>query len=110
MVERGGNARVLALRGELDAYAAPELQERLADALEPGDGDVVVDLSDVTFLDSTILGLLAAGLRRAREQGNELRLVLPSGPARRIFELTGLEHAFPHAEPSSGPGEVFLQP
>jgi anti-sigma B factor antagonist len=93
-------ARVLRLEGELDAFVAPELRERLhrlIDELEDGPGTIVVDLEAVSFLDSTILGTLVGGLRRTREQGGELRLVYPAPPANRIFELTGLDAVFPAA-------------
>lgn len=88
---------VLELEGELDAYVAPELRERLHGLVDQGTSPLVVDLSRVTFLDSTILGTLVGGLRRMRERGGELQLVMPPQPARRIFELTGLDEAFPAA-------------
>jgi anti-sigma B factor antagonist len=92
---------VLQLRGELDAFAAPDLRARLHELID-GDEElrvVVVDLSEVSFLDSTILGTLVGALRRMRERGGELRLVYPPEPANRIFELTGLDTVFPAAEP-----------
>jgi anti-sigma B factor antagonist len=96
------HVRVLRLEGELDAFVAPDLRERLRSLI---DGDrglrvLVVDLERVTFLDSSILGALVGGRRRMRERGGELRLVYPPRPARRIFELTGLDAVFPAAEPS----------
>ena len=51
---------------------------------------VVLDLSAVTFLDSTVLGAIVGLLRRVREGGGELRTVLPNTTARRIFEITNL--------------------
>lgn len=93
-------ANVVQLEGELDAYVAPDLRERLHRVIEEdaGSGLVIVDLERVTFLDSTILGTLVGGLRRMREQGGELRLVYPPPPANRIFELTGLDAVFPAVE------------
>jgi anti-sigma B factor antagonist len=86
---------VIALAGELDAYDAPALrtmfQEAVATARPP---IVVVDLTSVSFLDSTVLGALVGLLRRVREYGGELRAVLPDSPARRIFEVTALDKAF----------------
>jgi anti-sigma B factor antagonist len=51
----------------------------------------VVDLTGVAFMDSTALGTLVGAVRRVREVGGEFRIVLPESPARRIFEITGLE-------------------
>lgn len=85
---------VVALRGELDAYQAPALRETFATLLEGNASLVVVlDLSAVSFLDSTALGAMVGWLRRLRESGGELRFVLPETPARRIFELTSLDRA-----------------
>ena len=92
--------RVLELEGELDAYFAPGVRERLHELIETdGVEVVVVDLRRVSFLDSTILGLLVGGLRRMRERGGELKLVYPLPPADRIFALTGLDALFPVADP-----------
>jgi len=76
------------LSGELDAYDAPSLRDLFDGVTERV---VVVDLARVTFLDSTALGTLVRLLRRQRESGGELRVVLPDTTARRIFEVSGLE-------------------
>jgi anti-sigma B factor antagonist len=82
---------VLTLRGELDAYDAPELRSAFADSMPPGTSVVVLDLSAVSFLDSTVLGAIVGFQRRVREADGELRVVLPGSEARRAFELTGLD-------------------
>ena len=53
----------------------------------------MLDLSAVSFLDSTALGTIVGLLRRVRERDGELRVVLPETEARRIFELTSLERS-----------------
>lgn len=88
-----GGTRVVTLRGELDAHDAPELRTTFAEAV---DGAlpavrVVLDLAQVTFLDSTALGCIVGLLRRVRETDGELRVVLPGAPTVRIFEITGLD-------------------
>ena len=90
---------VVRLEGELDAFVAPELRDRLHRAVERrASGEtLVVDLGRVTFMDSTILGALVGAMRRMRERGGELQLVYPPPPASRIFELTGLDSVFPRA-------------
>jgi anti-sigma B factor antagonist len=88
-----GGVRLVTLRGELDAHDAPGLRETFAAALDGAEAPatVVLDLGQVTFLDSTALGSIVGLLRRVREAGGELRVVLPSAPAVRIFEITGLD-------------------
>jgi anti-sigma B factor antagonist len=93
-VEPLENGVAVALSGELDAYDAPSLRAAFAELAGARQGAVVVlDLSAVTFLDSTALGTIVGLLRRVREGGGELRVVLPEGTARRIFEVTALERA-----------------
>lgn len=92
-MERG--AVVVTPVGELDAYTAPELRERLHEFAQDESVDVlVVDLGRVTFLDSSALGVLVGALRRMRERDRELRLVEPRPNVRRIFEITLLDRAF----------------
>jgi anti-sigma B factor antagonist len=90
-----GATAVVTLRGELDAHDAPRLRElfsasvtEVAAASRPC---LVVDLTGVAFLDSTALGTIIGAVRRIREVGGELRIVLPDTAARRIFEITGLD-------------------
>ena len=88
----GGAA--VALSGELDAYDAPAMRAVFSDvAAENAGAAVVLDLTAVSFLDSTALGTIVGLLRRVRESGGELRVVLPETQARRIFEVTTLERA-----------------
>jgi anti-sigma B factor antagonist len=90
-----GDVAVLAAAGEVDVYTAPDLDGALSDALADGRARVVVDLSDVTFLDSTGLGVLVKGLKGAREAGGWLHLVVTSERIRKIFDITGLDAAMP---------------
>jgi anti-sigma B factor antagonist len=93
-IESFAGGLALTLSGEFDAYDAPALRAAFAEAVSGLDGSaVVLDLTDVTFLDSTALGTIVGLLRRVREGGGELRVVLPETEARRIFELTALERA-----------------
>jgi len=95
-IDAASGAVVVTLRGELDAHDAPRLKDVFAEALAaaPNDGGakrLVLDLTAVGFLDSTVLGTMVGALRRSREAGGDMSVVLPDGPARRIFEITGLD-------------------
>jgi len=90
-------ARVVAA-GELDAFVAPELVAAV-DELERS-SLVLFDLSRVSFLDSTALGLVVRAVREIGERGGEARVVLPASPARRIFEITTLDRVLPVVESS----------
>lgn len=95
-VERTEDAAVVQGAGELDAYAASDLEGAFAEVLtEPR---LVVDLAAVTFLDSTALGVAVRVMRQVAGSGGAAVLVLPRGPARRIFEITTLDKVLPVAE------------
>ena len=86
----------VALRGEHEAYTADKLAKQIAALLDEGVG-VTVDLRQASFIDSTVVGVLIAGLRLAEERGLELELMLGSEtgwPVRRMLEVTGLEAQF----------------
>ena len=93
-LEKGG-ATIVEVAGEIEMHSAPTLREELHRVCE-GEGTkcVVVDLTRVSFIDSTGLGVLIGGLKRARENGS-LSLVCPHARVRRVFEITGLTAVFP---------------
>ena len=90
-IEQLGDTFVVTARGEIDAFTAPALRLELQGLADSQAAAVlVIDLSAVTFLDSSGLGALVGALRRVRERGGSLRIIRPHTPAARIFELTGL--------------------
>jgi anti-sigma B factor antagonist len=90
----GPERHVIAVGGELDLFTSPKLKQQLADALESGKLQLVVDLSETTFVDSSALGTLIGALRRARERGGRLLLVSQGPEIARTMELTGLDQVF----------------
>jgi anti-sigma B factor antagonist len=82
---------VVAPHGEVDALTAPRLGRRLLGLVEDGKTRLVVDLSNVTFMDSTGIGVLLNALRQLRSRnGGGLVLVCPTERIMRPFEITGL--------------------
>ena len=89
---------VITVVGEIDVATAPQLREALHRVIAEGQSTVVLDLLAVTFLDSTALGVLVGGLKRCRELGGELHIVVADARIRKIFEITGLNKVFPLAD------------
>jgi anti-sigma B factor antagonist len=85
---REGEARVLALHGELDLASAPLLERALEDAENGGDRHLVVDLGGLEFVDARGLRVLLAARERSRQNGHALSLRGASQTVRRVFELT----------------------
>ena len=90
-----GSSYVISLSGEVDLYTAPEFKQQLLEVIGQGGSDVVVDLSDTTFIDSTTLGVLVGGVKRLRPSGGQLTLVCSDRNITKIFEITGLDKVFP---------------
>lgn len=86
---------VIELGGEVDLYTAPEFKERMVELIEAGKKQIVVDLSQATFIDSTTLGVLVGGVKRLRPTGGSLALVCTDDNITKIFEITGLDRVFP---------------
>jgi anti-sigma B factor antagonist len=85
---------VVAVRGEIDLFTAPELKQKLTDAIEGGKTRIVVDLSDTTFLDSTALGVLIGAVKRLRSREGALVIVNTDQNIAKTFEITGLDQIF----------------
>lgn len=90
----GTRTAVLAVHGDADMSVADVLTERLTEVIDQGPSIVVLDLSEATFLDSVVLGVLLHALRRLETSGGHLRIVAPQTEIRRIFELTLLDRLF----------------
>ena len=89
-----GDCAVVRVTGEVDVYTAPMLRERIRELAAGGAVHLIADLGQVDFLDSTGLGVLVGGLKRLREDGGSLALVLETPRILRVFQITGLTKAF----------------
>ena len=85
---------VVVLSGEVDIFTAPQFKESLLELLDSGVKRLVVDLSAVTFIDSTALGVLIGGVRRVNSAGGAMALVVVSRPVERVLSITGLDRVF----------------
>ena len=88
-----GDCAVLRVTGEVDVYTTPMLRERIRELAAGGAVHLIADLGQVDFLDSTGLGVLVGGLKRLREDGGSLALVITTPRILRIFQITGLTKA-----------------
>jgi len=95
---------VITVTGEVDAHTAPVVRDAVEAVIAP-QAQVVVDLSGVTFLDSTGLGVFVTALKHLRETDGSLDLVVTSPRVLKVFELTGLDVVIPiHEELASALG------
>jgi anti-anti-sigma factor len=91
VIEQDGRVWLLTLRGEHDSSVSPGLREELDRVFAAG-SSVVVDLSEVEFIDSSVLGALTHGHQRAARERHRLAVVVPGAdhPIARLLTMTGL--------------------
>ena len=90
---RLADAVVVSVAGELDALAAPQLDDFLAPYVAERPSLLVLGLSGVTFLDSTGLGVVIKALKHVREHGGEVAAVYTSPRVAKVFQITGIDQA-----------------
>jgi anti-sigma B factor antagonist len=90
----GGDAFIVTLTGEVDLHTAPELEHALDGVVGLGGTAVALDLSEVSFVDSTVLGALLTYRERLHDLGGEVVVVTQDRRVLRVFEVTGLDRVF----------------
>ena len=83
------------LKGDLDIATAPLLREGLLGVLADGSGDVTLEMSELSFIDSTGLSVLVGAFKRAQENGRHMMLRSPRPAARKVLEISGLDTVIP---------------
>ena len=83
-----GDSISIRVKGELDMAATPTITESIGGA--KGNGTIILDLSGVTFLDSSAIGALVASGREVDEAGGRLQIGPRSDIVTRVLEITGL--------------------
>ena len=89
-----GGLAVIVLGGEVDIYTAPRFKECMLELLDDGVERLLVDMSGVTFIDSTALGVLIGGLRRVHDADGMMALVVTTSAVQRVLTITGLDRVF----------------
>jgi anti-sigma B factor antagonist len=86
-----GRTHCIEVAGQLDLYSAPSFKQRILGAIEQGTTRVIVDLSAVSFIDSSALGVFVAALTRIRARQGVLSVVVTDYDLERLLEISGLD-------------------
>jgi anti-sigma B factor antagonist len=92
-IETHDGAVVVRLAGEIDIYNSDDVRAALDEVTETGPQRLVVDLTDVGFMDSTALGVLIQA--RSRLENRALLLAAPSAEIKRMLEVSGIDRHIP---------------
>jgi anti-sigma B factor antagonist len=82
---------ILSVAGELDLHTSPQLAEALATAMDAGTPWVAVNMQQVSFMDSSSLGVIVASSERAREHGGGVAVACLQPAPMKVIALTGLD-------------------
>ncbi|MFD0852916.1 STAS domain-containing protein [Actinomadura adrarensis] len=85
---------IVTISGEIDVFTSPRLREELLEVIEGGALHLVIDLGEVTFLDSTGLGVLVGIYHRLRARDGSMSFMGASDRVRRVFHVTQLTKIF----------------
>ena len=91
----GSDRYVITVSGEVDLATSPELDTAIIAAIESGTASLAIDLTDVSFMDSSGLGVIVRGLKRCREADKDLDLVITNERVLKVFGITGLDQVIP---------------
>lgn len=91
---RSPSVAVVRFRGRLDFLSAANAREQFTAAIAAGQHKLIVDLAETTFIDSSGLGALVAGLKAARQASGDLRLARLPEQAASVLKLTSLDRVF----------------
>jgi anti-sigma B factor antagonist len=100
-VQRLSDLPVLCVSGEIDIYTAPLFKQAVVNLVSEGNKDVIIDLSNVSFMDSSGFGTLLGATKRLRPLGGGLHLAAPNNTIQRMLRLTRLDtimRIYPTAE------------
>ena len=93
-----GDVAIVVISGELDFALCIKVAPDLNAVLHSPARAVVIDLEDVSLMDSSAIALLLNAFRRLDQDGRQLAIACPMGPQRRVFELTALDRQLPMYE------------
>ncbi|HEY9697101.1 MAG TPA: STAS domain-containing protein [Trichocoleus sp.] len=88
------NVRVVQPTGILDGTQANEFRDAISDSLNAGEKCILVDLQEVTFMDSSGLAALITAVRLVQSAGGKLHICSPNQQIRMLFELTSMDRVF----------------
>jgi anti-sigma B factor antagonist len=91
----GSDRYLITVSGEVDLATSPQLDTAVIAAIDSGATSVVIDLTDVSFMDSSGLGVIVRALKRCREAENDLDLVITNERVLKVFGITGLDQVIP---------------
>ncbi|UCD58941.1 MAG: STAS domain-containing protein [Candidatus Hydrogenedentota bacterium] len=93
-IRHAENGVVISVEGDVDLYSSPKLREAILDSVKKKLSPIVMNLSSVTYIDSSGVATLVEGLQLSKEYGGKFRLVEMSERISEVFQLARLQQVF----------------
>ncbi|MDH7482873.1 MAG: STAS domain-containing protein [Armatimonadota bacterium] len=93
-VENVSEVPVLKVAGEIDLYTSPDFKSAIISIIDSGAKDIIIDLTDVSYMDSGGFGVLLGAVRKVKPLGGSINLVGCGENIRRILSITRLDTIF----------------
>ena len=93
-IKEGEGCNILNVCGDVDVYTSPKVKESINALIEKEIYNIVVNLEDVRYVDSTGLGVWIGALKRVKEHNGNIVLVCTNPQIKKIFQITGLVKIF----------------
>ncbi|AUS98154.1 anti-anti-sigma factor [Clostridium thermosuccinogenes] len=92
--EKNGEAINVAISGEVDIYTSQKLKDKLYSLVDESKSDIRIDFKDLTYIDSTGLGILVGALKKARQKEKNIIISNMRENINKLFLITGLDKLF----------------
>jgi anti-sigma B factor antagonist len=88
------NSHIISVQGEIDVYTSPRVKETINELIEKENYNLIINLEEVRYIDSTGLGVLIGALKKVREHNGSINLICTNPQIKKIFNITGLVKIF----------------
>lgn len=88
------NYWLVEIKGEVDVFTAKELKQKLIDIYSEKPGDIVIDFNEMSYIDSTGLGVIIGAYGRIKESNHKLSIINPKKNVLKLLNITGLDKIF----------------
>ena len=93
-IDKRDDKLILKLKGDLDVYSEDEFKDFIEDELKDEDLDLVIDIKDLDYLDSTGLGMFMKIYKMNKEKGKRVKIINPKENILKLFKITDLTDIF----------------
>ncbi len=89
-IDKQGPLPIIRVKGEIDVYTCTQLNTSFQEVIQAGAKDIVLNLENIQYIDSTGLGTIAHAAREVQQSDGKILVVCPKPQVRKIFEISGL--------------------